>query len=370
MQGKQARRRWWPIVKALLGLAILSWIGYRFYQDLAQPELWQQRLALGWLVPAALCYVGGQVLSTLYWRRLLGHLGYRVSLLAATRAYFVGQLGKYVPGKAMALVMRAVLVRDVGVPAGLAGLAAFYEVLVTMSAGAVVALLLFLVTDPGAVLAGGGHALLALLRPPWPEDLQLDRLTLVVVSLGLCLVILVPIFPPVFNRILHRVTRPFRDRGMLASEQAPRIEIAWLLEGLVMLAPVWLLWGLALACALHCVPGIVLDWSPATLAYLTAVMGVACPAGFLVPTPGSLGAREFFLRALLAGWLASRLDVPASTALGMVVLAVLLLRLAWTATEVVTAGSLYWIPVRYRVAANTERGVIGESVPVPMAPDS
>ncbi len=340
MQGKQGKRRWWPIVKALLGLAILSWIGYRFYKDLSQPELWQQRLALGWLVPATLCYLGGQMLSALYWRRLLGHLGHRPPLLATIRAHFVGQLGKYVPGKALALVMRANLLRGAGVPAGLAGLAAFYEVLVTMAAGALVTLLLFLITDPAGALAGGGDALLALLRPPWPEDLHMDRLTLVVVSLALCALILVPIYPPLFNRIVHRVTTPFR------SGPAPRIEIAWLVEGLVLIAPCWLLFGLALACALHCVPGVDLDWSPATLAYLTAVMGLAYVSGFLVPIPGALGAREFFLRVLLAGELAGRLAIARTTALGMVVLAVLLLRLAWTAAEVLVSAGLYWLPAK------------------------
>src|SRR5262249_13141220 len=94
MQGKQGKIRWWPIVKALLGLAILSWIGWCFSTDLSRPELWQQPLAVGWLVPAALCYLGGMSFSALYWRRLLGHLGHRPPLAATFRAYFVGQLGK------------------------------------------------------------------------------------------------------------------------------------------------------------------------------------------------------------------------------------------------------------------------------------
>ena len=332
------KRRWWPIVKALLGLAILSWIGWRFYLDLKRPELWQQPLAIGWLVPAALCYLGGLSLSALYWRRLLGHLGHQPPLAATFRAYFVGQLGKYVPGKALALVLRADLLRGAGVPAGLAGLAAFYEVLVTMAAGALLALLLFVLTDPGGVLAGRGEALLALSSLSWSEDLFIDRLTLVLVALGLCALILGPIYPPVFNRIVHTVTIPFR------SGPAPRIRVAWLGEGLLLTAPCWLLFGVALACALHAVPGAGLDWSVATLAYLTAVMGLAYVSGFLVPIPGALGAREFFLRVLLAGALAERLDTPRPTALGRVVLAVLLLRLAWTVAEVLLAGVLYWPP--------------------------
>jgi uncharacterized membrane protein YbhN (UPF0104 family) len=291
-------------------------------------------------VPAIVCYFCGQSLSALYWRRLLGHLGHRPPLAATFRAYFIGQLGKYVPGKALALVLRADLLRGVGVPAGLAGFASFYEVLVTMSAGAVLALLLFIVTDPAGVLSGGGEALLALFNPPWPESLNFDRLTLVLLALVLCGMILGPIYPAVFNRIVHLVTTPFR------TGPAPRIRVAWLAEGLVMIAPCWLLFGVALACALHAVPGAAPPriWSPDTLAYITAVMGLAYVAGFLVPIPGALGAREYFLRVLLASWLADGLGVERPAALGMVVLAVLLLRLAWTVGEVVLAGALYWLP--------------------------
>src|SRR5205823_9069494 len=101
----------------------------------------------------------------------------------------------YVPGKALALVMRAGFLRGAGVPAGLGGLTAFYEVLTTMAAGALLALVLFVVTDPAAVLAGGGSAVLDLARFRLPEDRAPDRLSLVLLALVLCGVILVPIFP-------------------------------------------------------------------------------------------------------------------------------------------------------------------------------
>jgi uncharacterized membrane protein YbhN (UPF0104 family) len=334
MQGKPGKMRWWPVVKSVLGLAILGCIVWVFAWELSQPELWERPLALGWLVPAALLYLAGLALWALYWRRLLVHLGHRPTVLATMRAYFVGQLGKFVPGKMLAVVLRAGLLRDTGTPGGLAGLTAFYEVLVSMSAGALLALLLFLATDLSAVLGSRGEALLVLFRPPWPNDLFLDRLTLVVLALGLCGLILVPIYPPVFNRLIHRVTLPFR------SGPAPRLEVAWLVEGLAWATPCWLFLGLGLACALHAVPGAGLDWSPATLAYLTAVMALAYVAGFIIPS-SSLGIREYLLRILLAGELAQRLFVEPLVARGMVVLAVILLRLAWTTAEVLLAVLLY-----------------------------
>ena len=101
MQGKL--RRGWPVVKALVSLAILFFIGRSFARDLAKPELWEQPIAFGWLLPAGLLYLAGLSACALYWRRLLQHIGQRPTVAGTLRAYFIGQLGKYVPGKALAL---------------------------------------------------------------------------------------------------------------------------------------------------------------------------------------------------------------------------------------------------------------------------
>src|SRR5262245_11918565 len=151
-------RRWWPAIKVLLSLAILSLIAWRFARHLSSaPDLFSRPLAWHWLVPASLCYLGGLSLSALYWRRLMIRLDQPAPLATTFRAYFVGQLGKYVPGKALALVMRAGFMRSAGTSVGLAGLTAFYKVLVTMAAGAFVAVLLFVLTDPLEVLRGRGE---------------------------------------------------------------------------------------------------------------------------------------------------------------------------------------------------------------------
>src|SRR4051794_25004274 len=126
---QQTLRRCWPALKILFTLAILGLIAWRFARDLSnEPELFRRPLALPWLAPAALLYLGGMGLSALYWRRLLLPLGQPAPPAAAFRAYYVSQLGKYVPGKALALVMRAALMRPAGTSAGYAGLTAFYEV--------------------------------------------------------------------------------------------------------------------------------------------------------------------------------------------------------------------------------------------------
>src|SRR5439155_1213991 len=127
-------RRWWPVVKALVVLAILVAIGQRFVADFRSPasaDLWQRPLRPAWLLLSGVLYLVGIGFSALYWRSLLAHLGARPPLAMALRAYYIGHLGKYLPGKAWALLLRAAYVRPGGVTLGLATLTAFYEVLAT-----------------------------------------------------------------------------------------------------------------------------------------------------------------------------------------------------------------------------------------------
>ena len=62
-----------------------------------------------------------------------------VRLVPALRAYLVSHLGKYVPGKAMVVVVRAGMVVPFGGRASTAAIATFYETLVMMAAGGLIA---------------------------------------------------------------------------------------------------------------------------------------------------------------------------------------------------------------------------------------
>jgi uncharacterized membrane protein YbhN (UPF0104 family) len=339
MQGKL--RRWWPVGKAVIGLAILYYLGRSFARDLSRPDLWEHPIHIGWLLPAALLYLAGLSLCALYWRRLLGHLGQRPPLLATVRAYFIGQLGKYVPGKALALVLRAALLHRCGVSAGLAGMTAFYEVLTTMAAGALLALALFValgIAIPGSPSWTAVSSLWTALgteRSVWPVDGRL----IFTVTLGLSVLILAPILPVVFNRLADRLSLPFRDRA----KPPPRFRASWLVEGLLLTGLTWPLFGIALALALQAVPGAALPWDLPALAWLTAVMALSYVAGFAVlVSPGALGVREAFLALLLVPELAGRQDLDPPVARGKVLLAVLLLRLAWTSVEVLVVFA-FWV---------------------------
>lgn len=328
-------RRLWPILKAILWLVLLALIGRQFARDLQRPELYQRPLHIGWLLLSGLLYELGMGFPALYWRRLLGHLGARPPLGAALRAYYIGQLGKYVPGKAWALFLRTSLVHNHDVGVGLAVRTAFYEVLTTMAAGVLVAAGLFAVlgTDAGAGL--NAQTLRHLLEMEQPGEGGVQRSVAVLLSMLLFAAFLVPLHPAIFNRLaLRRMTSPFAD----ASGSDRHIRLVYLLEGLAFAAVGWLLLGASFAAALRGIVGD--DWPlfDVRTARLPAIMGLSYVIGFvIVIAPGGIGVREFLLTLLLTPELVGVQDMGIEDARATVVLAVLVLRLVWTAAELITA---------------------------------
>jgi hypothetical protein len=190
---------------------------------------------------------------------------------------------------------------EAGCRASVAVLTAVYETLTTMAAGALLAAILLLFQD-------GDEGLL------WK-------------ALGLLALAGVPILPGVFNRVVERLTRRVL-RGRIG--ELPRLKGYALLVGLFLNTFGWLLMGASLELMLLAMapqagtPGLIAS---------TSFVAVSYVAGFIVPTPGGLGVREW----LLANMLLPRLRAEA-------VVAALVLRLLWTAAEVVMAALVWWLP--------------------------
>jgi hypothetical protein len=308
---KYLQRRWWPVVKALVGLAILLIIARRFSEDLKNPELAQRSIHFGWLTLSALLYLVALGLSGLFWHRLLQDSNTAPPLLVSLRAYWISQLGKYVPGKALALIMRVILVRPL-VPPSIAAVLIFVEVLTTMAAGAFVAMLFFVLSCPRAdwILP----SIEAIRTNPF------HPFTLAVFSAGLFAVTFLPLTPAFFNRAVQRVIKQFSTTAV------PPIRFTKLLEGLALIAPGWLLMGPSLACAFLAI-GVDIPLDLVSMLRLTAILAFAYVIGFVFPlTPAGLGVREYLLAELLGH---------------ESVLAVLLLRLSWTVGELIVAGLFF-----------------------------
>jgi uncharacterized membrane protein YbhN (UPF0104 family) len=315
-------RHWWPVCKVVLALVILAAVGWHFVRILQDPRLqevdpehrpaWQiiqetlWHASPGWLAASALLYLLGLCFYLTFWLLLLRALGQRPAPLPAARAYFAGHLGKYVPGKAWALVLRATLSRTAGVPAGVAALTAVYETLTTMAAGA----LLAAVVLSWQLAAGSEHQV-------W-------------LALGLLALAGVPILPGIFNPVVRRLSAPF----LKSDAVLPRLGHRTLLEGLGLGVAGWGVLGLSLWAVLRGLRPELAPWAWDVWLRWTAITALAYVAGFLaVVLPGGLGIREGVLSLALEPAVGPLLSV----------LVPLVLRLLWTVAEVLLAAALWWL---------------------------
>jgi glycosyltransferase 2 family protein len=309
---RRERRTWWRWLRVALAVAIVGGVGWQFARLLLQPELWERpwQLHPAWLAACVGCYLAGLACWGTFWLRLLHRVGLRPSLAGAYRAYYVSHLGKYVPGKAWAILMRATLLS--GVRPGIAALTAAYETLTTMAAGALIA---------AAVI-------------PW---LLVGQESLGAQAIGLLAVAGLPILPGVFNVIVGRATRPFVD----PADPLPRITWTALPEGLVISGVGWAFLGLS---ALALVQAIIPDAPAATPGFAVrclAFNALSYVAGFLaLPAPGGLGVREAIFQQLLAAEL--RVTHSEAVAAGLAAMAVVVLRLVWTASDLLAATTYFW----------------------------
>lgn len=316
-------QRAWPILKWLL-FAVMVW----FVAQRGR-ELWQtdQTVDLtvhwGWLVPAAITYWLGWLPAVWFWRRMMRSLGQRVSRFDAIRAYYCGHLGKYVPGKATVLVIRAALLKDRGCRPAIAALTAGYETLTTMGAGAAIAVAL---------------APLAVSPSLWEQvPSSLRTLRTQPVLLPIAVVILTIAVMPLVSRLFSRVALKLLPPEMRREDRNLKISTSLLLRGLPVLALMWVLHSVSLGCTLQSVSDTPLDWSgwPAWL----AAVSLATFLGFVVLiAPGGVGVREYVL-------IESLRHHPGISS-QQAVLAALLLRGVWFATEILAAAVLYWLPAR------------------------
>ena len=228
-------------------------------------------LAVSW---PALLYLAGLAPCCVFWHRTLWAMGQRPTWRESMRAFWIGHLGKYVPGKAMVVILRTGLVYSERVNRTVAATSVFIETLTMMAVGAFVAAVILLLTS--------------------------DHVVLTWLAVGLMLLSGVPTYPPMFRRVVrwlqvHRAN-PQIDEAM-AGVDCRLMAFGWLI-----ISVGWVVLGISLWATLRAIPGAEPDWleSLRELPLLTAAVGLAMVAGFLSLIPGGLGVRDWILMTLLA----------------------------------------------------------------------
>ena len=328
------RARWkrWLIaaVKAGVAIVVLWAVGrhvIRTWHDLQRHEVAVQ-VRPAWLAASGLLYLAGLCCCGRFYEQVLAGEPHADRPGPAVRAYLVSHLGKYVPGKAMVVVMRAGMSVPYGARAATAAIATFYETLVMMAAGGLIAAL-------GFAFAGRSPSLEVDLPGLGTVELRLYHLA-GLLGLGAGLAFLVVVVPPVFRRLSRLVSLPFPAWGRRpcpGSRPAPdpgaalvggRPGSSWARASSRWPAP---------CCRSSAVEYVAL------VPVVIASVALATVAGFVVAVlPGGLGVREGVLMYALAPALGDDLAVVAALAL----------RLVWVAAELLAAAVLLPLGPWYR----------------------
>jgi uncharacterized membrane protein YbhN (UPF0104 family) len=303
-------RKWLLLVVKLAVLAlVIAGIAYEVYKAknaLAQQPFNFRQIDFRWLPLAGGVYLLGMLPMGIFWYAIMRALGQGPYLGETLRAFYIGHLGKYVPGKAMVVVLRTGFVRGQRVDTTVAAVSVFTETLTMMAVGAFLA----------AVILAVQFA---------------DQWMLLLVAVGLMLCAGVPTLPPIFRRLVYllKVRKLNPHIGRLLKGLTWRLMVAgWLGNCLG-----WALFGVSLWATLRCLPP---DGEQAiglmeTFPLMLATVCLAMVAGFLSLLPGGVLVREYIIITLLA---------PAVGVVAAMVSAILL-RLVWLISEVFLAGVLY-----------------------------
>ena len=339
-----AGRTWRPVAKQVVKVALLGLVLVFVTRHVLQTgrDLNSRDLALSfdprWLLGAGVLYLLGMVAFGVYFQRVLVRSPTPVGLYPAIRAYLVSHLAKYVPGKAMVVVVRSGLVAEAGARPASAAFATLYETLVMMAAGGLIATVGFcLIPDrhpaPRGVIFGDIEARL----PDFPRWIVLALL-----GLGAGLGFLVLVWPKIFPILAGLIRKPLRGVG---ADVLPRLSGRLLVEGLLWSALGWILLGLSQVAVIAGVwVGSSFDHNlvPTDWPVVVASVALATVVGFAIPiAPGGLGVREYVLWEALGTTLSN----------DRAVVAALVLRLVWVATEIAAAAALYWVRPRSRGTA-------------------
>lgn len=305
---QKTKTRWLKPVIQLSILALVAWgIGRTIFEardKFADAGFSPGQLSPGWIALAAFFYALGMVPSCVYWKNTLAAMGQHPSWPATIRAFYIGHLGKYVPGKALVVVLRTGLIRGPRVNTTIAATSVFVETLTMMGVGATVA----------AVLLG------LLFR---------EHQTLLWLAIFLAACAGVPTWPPLFRRIVGWLQ--LRRATPEIEEAVAGLDYRLMAIGWITITIGWFLLGLSLYSVIQSLPNTGINDFLSHWPLLTACVALAMVAGFLSLLPGGVGVREFVVMTLLA---------PVYGEVTAIVSAIVL-RAVWLGTEVVIAGILY-----------------------------
>jgi uncharacterized membrane protein YbhN (UPF0104 family) len=236
---------------------------------------YQWKLHIGWASAAVISYLVGYLPAGIYWHIILRKLGQKPTLYRSLRAYYIGHLGKYIPGKAMVVALRAGLIRDESVKTSVAVVCVFLETLTMMAVGAMISAIFLIIFF---------H----------------DQIQLMLVAFGLMAVSGLPVVPFFFRKLVRIAGLVKTDEETLLALN--HFDAKLLFCGIGLMTVAWFFLGVSL-CTTICGVGISIgdSWFVVLrrLPRFITASALSTVAGFLSMIPGGFGVRELVLFELM-----------------------------------------------------------------------
>ena len=154
--------RYKPVLRLAIGIVVLVFLVITIRKAILEVLEHRDHLDFHamdsrWLFAGVIAYAIGMMPAAAAWLQTLRAFGQSVPFWAGMHAYFLGHLGKYVPGKAMVIVLRVGKLAPLGIEIKPTIVSIFVETLTSVAVGAVVGcLFIFLGPEfpPGWLVLG------------------------------------------------------------------------------------------------------------------------------------------------------------------------------------------------------------------------
>ncbi|HTZ42311.1 MAG TPA: lysylphosphatidylglycerol synthase domain-containing protein [Jatrophihabitans sp.] len=257
--------RWLRLGFAILAVALLIYAIVDQWHNVA-PHFSQ--LSLAGVTLSSIAVLAGMYAMLRTWQVTLAGLGSPLDLVRAGRIFYLGQLGKYVPGSVWPIVVQMELGADAGVP---------------RSSSVMTLLFIYLLYSTSA-------AFVSAICLPWVTDTVPIWLAVLALLVGVALLL-----PPVLNRLIALGMRVLRQPN------PPRMRPRAVLGSFGWAVAMWVCFGAHILLLAHDL-GHPLDGRLLLLAVGGYTLAWICGFLFIVAPAGG-GVRELVLTALFAATL-------------------------------------------------------------------
>ncbi|MEO5746304.1 MAG: lysylphosphatidylglycerol synthase domain-containing protein [Terracoccus sp.] len=263
------RKRLLDVVRVVIAVLVLLAVVIAVWRNWSEVSAHLREVPASTLAGAFVLALLAPIFSLLGWRVLLADLGTRLPLPAGASVFFVGQLGKYLPGSVWSVMAQADLGSRLGVPRRRMGIVGLLSILLSVLTGAIVG-----VPALPLLLARSGEV-----RSLW--------------WFAPALVLLLLLWPRLLNWGIALVLRLLRREPLEHSLTTPAIALTSLWFVLA-----WLSAGMSILVLAHAMS----PQTPVRDLLVTSICGFALASAigmFSVIVPAGVGVRDGVLAVLL-----------------------------------------------------------------------